>query len=102
VPRCLLPGRPTADCLFCDVNGDGTSALKVWNLNPCGAVLGAFNVQASKPGRLCSSSRGMWWQGSQCAKQAVTATVKALILADPALLDKPAFCSSACQASHFK
>lgn len=27
--RCLLPGRPTADCLFLDVNGDGHSALKV-------------------------------------------------------------------------
>lgn len=23
VLRCLLPGRPTADCLFCDVNHDG-------------------------------------------------------------------------------
>lgn len=47
MPRCLLPGRPTPDCLFCDVNKDGATALKVWNLNPCGGVVAAFNVQAS-------------------------------------------------------
>jgi hypothetical protein len=50
VPRCLLPGRPTVDCLFRDVNHDGTTALKVWNMNRCGGVVAAFNVQASGGG----------------------------------------------------
>ncbi|PRW33710.1 raffinose synthase isoform B [Chlorella sorokiniana] len=47
VLRCLLPGRPTADCLFCDVNHDGRSALKVWNVNRCSAVVAAFNTQGA-------------------------------------------------------
>ena len=50
VLRCLLPGRPTPDCLFCDVNRDGSSALKVWNMNRCGGVVAAFNLQ-------------VWWGG---------------------------------------
>ena len=46
VLRAQLPGRPTRDCLFADVGLDGTSALKIWNQNRCGAgVVGAFNVQ---------------------------------------------------------
>lgn len=28
VPRCRLPGRPTADCLFRDVSRDGSTVLK--------------------------------------------------------------------------
>ena len=43
--RARLPGRPTRDCLFADVSADGSSALKVWNANACGAVVGAFHVQ---------------------------------------------------------
>ena len=43
--RARLPGRPTRDCLFADVAGDGTSALKIWNSNACGAVVGAFHAQ---------------------------------------------------------
>lgn len=46
VLRAQLPGRPTRDCLFADVGKDGTTALKVWNLNKAGlGVVGAFNVQ---------------------------------------------------------
>ena len=46
VLRAKLPGRPTRDCLFAKVGSDGTSALKIWNQNPCGAgVVGTFNVQ---------------------------------------------------------
>lgn len=45
VLRALLPGRPTRDTLFSDVGADGVSALKVWNRNPTGGVVGAFNVQ---------------------------------------------------------
>jgi raffinose synthase len=47
VLRCRLPGRPTADCLFCDVSRDGTTALKVWNMNAVTGVVGVFNVQGS-------------------------------------------------------
>ncbi|KAI7843001.1 hypothetical protein COHA_003334 [Chlorella ohadii] len=47
VLRCLLPGRPTADCLFADVNRDGCSGLKVWNVNRCSAVVAAFNTQGA-------------------------------------------------------
>lgn len=43
--RAKLPGRPTRDCLFCNVQKDGTTALKVWNLNDVTGVVGAFNVQ---------------------------------------------------------
>jgi len=47
VLRALLPGRPTLDCLFADVTRDGRTALKVWNRNAHGAVVGVFNVQGS-------------------------------------------------------
>jgi len=47
VLRALLPGRPTADCLFVDVARDGRSALKVWNRNAMTGVVGCFNVQGS-------------------------------------------------------
>lgn len=46
--RARLPGRPTADCMFTDVMGDDLTALKVWNLNKVGAVVGLFNVQGSR------------------------------------------------------
>ena len=45
--RALFPGRPTRDCLFRDVGMDGDTALKIWNANLCGGVVGAFNVQGS-------------------------------------------------------
>lgn len=52
VLRAKKAGRPTRDCIFADVGKDGTSALKIWNINRessfpkgSGGVLGAFNVQ---------------------------------------------------------
>lgn len=45
VLRAKLPGRPTRDCLFCDVGKDGASVLKIWNKNPASGVVGAFHVQ---------------------------------------------------------
>jgi len=47
VLRASLPGRPTRDCLFVDVGGDGKSAMKIWNQNLAGnsGVVGAFHVQ---------------------------------------------------------
>jgi len=52
VLRAKKAGRPTRDCIFADVGKDGTSALKIWNINRqssfgkgIGGVLGAFNVQ---------------------------------------------------------
>ena len=47
VLRAALPGRPTRDCLFTDVNCDGVSALKIWNANAHTGVVGAFNVQGA-------------------------------------------------------
>lgn len=47
VLRALLPGRPTADSLFCDVLRDGRSLLKVWNVNRYGGLVGVFNLQGS-------------------------------------------------------
>ncbi|KAL4419946.1 hypothetical protein ABPG75_007044 [Micractinium tetrahymenae] len=68
VLRCLLPGRPTPDCLFLDVNGDGHSALKVWNMNRCTGVLAAFNGASWSTPR-----RGFHFHSS--APSAVTAHV---------------------------
>ena len=45
--RAQLPARPTVDCLFSDVQKDGTSAMKLWSMNKVGAVAGVFNVQGS-------------------------------------------------------
>lgn len=42
------PGRPTRDILFTDVNADGETALKVWNMNDVTGVLGLFNVQGAR------------------------------------------------------
>jgi hypothetical protein len=47
VLRAQLPARPTPDCLFDDVMGDGKTALKVWSLNAHGAVAAVFNVQGA-------------------------------------------------------
>ena len=47
VLRAELPGRPTRDCLFTDVTRDGVTALKVWNKNKRGGVVGCFNIQGS-------------------------------------------------------
>lgn len=47
VLRAQLPGRPTVDCLFVDPARDGTSLLKVWNLNKCSGVVGVFNCQGA-------------------------------------------------------
>ncbi|CAB9520651.1 Galactinol--sucrose galactosyltransferase [Seminavis robusta] len=43
--RATQPGRPTRDCLFSDVTADQKTALKIWNMNQNGGVVGAFNVQ---------------------------------------------------------
>ncbi|KAF5473294.1 hypothetical protein F2P56_009916 [Juglans regia] len=47
VLRAQLPGRPTRDCLFSDPARDGTSLLKVWNMNKCSGVVGVFNCQGA-------------------------------------------------------
>ena len=47
VLRARLPGRPTRDCLFANVCRDGTSALKIWNRNERGGVVGCFNIQGA-------------------------------------------------------
>lgn len=47
VLRAQLPGRPTHDCLFVDPARDGTSLLKIWNLNKCTGVVGVFNCQGA-------------------------------------------------------
>ncbi|MCD7450565.1 flavodoxin-like fold protein [Datura stramonium] len=45
--RAKLPGRPTRDCLFSDPARDGTSLLKIWNLNDFNGVIGVFNCQGA-------------------------------------------------------
>ncbi|XP_054814635.1 probable galactinol--sucrose galactosyltransferase 2 [Prosopis cineraria] len=45
--RAQLPGRPTRDSLFTDPARDGTSLLKIWNLNKCSGVVGVFNCQGA-------------------------------------------------------
>jgi len=45
VYRAQLPGRPTRDSMFEDIQTDGVSALKIWNRNDVNGVLGVFNVQ---------------------------------------------------------
>lgn len=46
--RAKLPGRPTRDCLFKNVIGDGETVLKIWNWNEMGGLLGCFNVQGAE------------------------------------------------------
>lgn len=45
--RAQLPGRPSRDCLFTDPARDGTSLLKIWNVNKFSGVVGAFNCQGA-------------------------------------------------------
>ncbi|KAL1556115.1 flavodoxin-like fold protein [Salvia divinorum] len=45
--RAKLPGRLTRDCLFSDPTRDGTSLLKIWNMNDVNGVLGVFNCQGA-------------------------------------------------------
>ncbi|XP_075491159.1 LOW QUALITY PROTEIN: putative galactinol--sucrose galactosyltransferase 2 [Primulina tabacum] len=47
VLRAQLPGRPTLDCLFVDPARDGTSLLKIWNVNKCSGLVGVFNCQGA-------------------------------------------------------
>ncbi|CAM6118551.1 unnamed protein product [Calypogeia fissa] len=47
VLRARLPGRPTRDSLFTDPARNGTSLLKIWNMNTYGGVIGAFNCQGA-------------------------------------------------------
>lgn len=72
VLRAQLPGRPTRDCLFADPARDGTSLLKVWNVNKCSGVIGVFNCQGAgwckvtKKTRIHDESPGTL-TGSVCA-----------------------------------
>lgn len=72
VLRTQLPGRPTRDCLFVDPARDGTSLLKIWNLNKCSGVVGVFNCQGAgwckveKKTRIHDASPGTL-TGSVCA-----------------------------------
>ncbi|XP_072951405.1 probable galactinol--sucrose galactosyltransferase 2 [Typha angustifolia] len=47
VLRARLPGRPTRDSLLSDPARDGTSLLKIWNVNKCSGVVGVFNCQGA-------------------------------------------------------
>lgn len=47
VLRAQLPGRPTRNSLFNDPARDGTSLLKIWNVNKCTGVVGVFNCQGA-------------------------------------------------------
>ncbi|XP_010278962.1 PREDICTED: probable galactinol--sucrose galactosyltransferase 2 isoform X2 [Nelumbo nucifera] len=72
VLRAQLPGRPTLDCLFADPARDGTSLLKIWNVNKCSGVVGVFNCQGAgwcsiiKKTRIHDASPGTL-TGSVCA-----------------------------------
>ncbi|KAK7336568.1 hypothetical protein VNO77_17113 [Canavalia gladiata] len=72
VLRTQLPGRPTRDSLFADPARDGTSLLKIWNLNKCSGVVGVFNCQGAgwckieKKTRIHDASPGTL-TGSVCA-----------------------------------
>ncbi|PSR95905.1 Galactinol--sucrose galactosyltransferase [Actinidia chinensis var. chinensis] len=45
--RARYAGRPTRDCLFQDPVMDGTSLLKIWNVNKLSGVVGVFNCQGA-------------------------------------------------------
>ncbi|KQK18817.1 hypothetical protein BRADI_1g44930v3 [Brachypodium distachyon] len=47
VPLCLHYALPTRDCLFKNPLFDQHTALKIWNLNKFGGVIGAFNCQGA-------------------------------------------------------
>lgn len=48
VLRAEQPGRPTEDCLMCDVGSDGRTALKIFSTNRFTGVVACFNVQGSE------------------------------------------------------
>ncbi|GFZ07858.1 seed imbibition 1 [Actinidia rufa] len=45
--RARYAGRPTRDCLFQDPVMNGTSLLKIWNVNKLSGVVGVFNCQGA-------------------------------------------------------
>ncbi|XP_042435832.1 stachyose synthase-like [Zingiber officinale] len=45
IPKCVHYALPTRDCLFANPLFDEKTALKIWNLNKFGGVIGAFNCQ---------------------------------------------------------
>ncbi|XP_051133904.1 probable galactinol--sucrose galactosyltransferase 2 [Andrographis paniculata] len=47
VLRAKHHGRPTRDCLFSDPVMDGTSLMKIWNMNKVTGVLAVFNCQGA-------------------------------------------------------
>ncbi|KAB2618501.1 stachyose synthase-like [Pyrus ussuriensis x Pyrus communis] len=47
VPNCLHCALPTRDCLFKNPLFDGKTALKIWNFNKFGGVIGGFNCQGA-------------------------------------------------------
>ncbi|XP_051118841.1 stachyose synthase-like [Andrographis paniculata] len=47
IPNCLHFALPTRDCIFKNPLFDGTTVLKIWNLNKYGGVVGAFNCQGA-------------------------------------------------------
>ncbi|CAD6215103.1 unnamed protein product [Miscanthus lutarioriparius] len=57
VLRAQLPGRPTRDCLFADPARDGTSLLKIWNVNKYTGVVGVFNCQGAGWCRVTKNTR---------------------------------------------
>ncbi|OAY68448.1 putative galactinol--sucrose galactosyltransferase 2 [Ananas comosus] len=57
VLRAQLPGRPTRDSLFSDPARDGTSLLKIWNVNECSGVVGIFNCQGAGWCRITKKTR---------------------------------------------
>ncbi|TYK11099.1 putative galactinol--sucrose galactosyltransferase 2 isoform X1 [Cucumis melo var. makuwa] len=57
VLRAQLPGRPTRDSLFNDPARDGTSLLKIWNMNKCSGVVGVFNCQGAGWCRITKKTR---------------------------------------------
>ena len=69
VSAALCRGR---DTLFADVGADGVSALKVWNLNAAGGVVGAFNVQGVAWSRAAHENQVL-----DAAPRAVAARVRA-------------------------
>ncbi|CAN6322212.1 unnamed protein product [Urochloa humidicola] len=72
VLRAQLPGRPTRDCLFADPARDGTSLLKIWNVNKCTGVVGVFNCQGAGWCRVTKKTRV-----HDAAPGTLTATVRA-------------------------
>ncbi|KAK9901474.1 hypothetical protein M0R45_034471 [Rubus argutus] len=47
IPKCLHFALPTRDCLFKNPLFDSKTALKIWNFNKFGGVIGAFNCQGA-------------------------------------------------------